>query len=109
MLSQKPWPSALTILLPMNPAIKPSIIQLMMDMCLPPFELCLETVRHLAAALGKLCHDFLVQPDVHFRRAIERAGVAEFPRQSFSGANAPVWFQHLTHATDRSSLFIIFT
>src|SRR5262249_18531090 len=53
---------------------------------LPPFELCLETVRHLAAALGKLCHDLLVQPDVHFRRAIESAGVAEFLRQLLAGA-----------------------
>src|SRR5262245_33730494 len=60
---------------------------------LPPFELCLETVRDLAAALGKLCHDLLVQPDVHFRRAIESAGVAEFLRQLLAGAKAAVQFQ----------------
>src|SRR5262249_18197764 len=44
-------------------------------------------------ALGKLCHDLLVQPDVHFRRAIESAGVAEFLRQLLAGAKAAVQFQ----------------
>jgi hypothetical protein len=53
-------------------------------------HLGLETVRHLAAALGKLCHDLLVQPDVHFCRAIESACIAEFLRQLFSGAKAAV-------------------
>jgi hypothetical protein len=53
-------------------------------------HLGLETVRHLAAALGKLDHDLLVQPDVHFCRAIESAGIAEFLRQLFSGAKAAV-------------------
>src|SRR6516165_6390717 len=96
MSSQNPWPSRLTILAPMNPAIRPSMIQLMIDMCCLPFELCLETVRHLAAALGKLCHDLLVQPDIHFRRAIESAGVAEFLRQLLAGAKAAVQFQRNT-------------
>src|SRR5262245_2937092 len=53
----------------------------------------LETVGHLAAALGKLCHDLLVQPDVHFRRAIERACVAEFLRQLLPGTKSAVQFQ----------------
>ena len=53
-------------------------------------HLGLETVRHLAAALGKLDHDLLVQPDVHFCRAIESAGIAEFLRQLFSGAKAAI-------------------
>src|SRR5215472_14535761 len=38
MSSQKPWPCLLTILLPMNPAIRPSIIQLMMPMVAPPVK-----------------------------------------------------------------------
>jgi hypothetical protein len=37
----------------------------------------LETVRHLAAGVGKLDHDLLVQPNVHFRpsraQELERA------------------------------------
>src|SRR5215467_14347610 len=53
----------------------------------------LETVRHLAAALGKLCHDLLVQPYVHFRRAIDRARVAEFLGQLFASPEAAVQFQ----------------
>src|SRR5262245_43295885 len=35
-----------------------------------------EIVGHLTPALGKLRHDLLVQPYVHFRRAVERASVA---------------------------------
>jgi hypothetical protein len=54
------------------------------------FELCLETVGHLTAALGKLCHDLLVQPYVHFRRAIEGARIAKFLRQLLAGAKAAV-------------------
>src|SRR5262245_40982015 len=42
MLSQKPWPSALTILPPMNPAIRPSIIQLIIDMCCLPSNYALD-------------------------------------------------------------------
>ena len=56
-------------------------------------RLCLEAIRHLATGLGKLCHDLLVQPDIHFRRAIKSAGVAEFLRQLFSGTKAAVQFQ----------------
>ena len=43
-------------------------------------HLCPETIRHLATGLGKLRHDLLVQPHVHFRRAIKGAAVAEFLR-----------------------------
>jgi|SRR6516225_2275001 len=52
----------------------------------PRFQSCLKTVRHLATALSELGHDLLVQPDVHFRRAIEGAGIAELLRQLLSGA-----------------------
>src|SRR5208283_1906916 len=38
MLSQKPWPCLSTILLPINPAIRPSMIQLRMPIFLPPFR-----------------------------------------------------------------------
>src|SRR5262249_50151887 len=75
---------------------------------LPPFKLCLETVRHLAAALGKLCHDLLVQPDVHFCRAIESACIAEFLRQLFAGAKAAVQFQQFHQVNDRPFPIIIF-
>src|ERR1043166_168736 len=37
----------------------------------------LEAGRHRAAAFRELSHDLLVQPDVHFRRAVERARIAE--------------------------------
>jgi len=62
--------------------------------------LCLETIRHLATGLGELCHDLLVQPDVHFRRAIESACVAELLRQLLSGAKAAVQFQQLHQVND---------
>jgi hypothetical protein len=45
----------------------------------------LKADRHHPAGLGKLRHDLLVQPDVHFRRAIESASVAELLRQLFAG------------------------
>src|SRR6516162_5220672 len=56
MLSQKPWPSALTILLPMNPAIRPSIIQLMMDMCCLPSNYALR----LSGTLPPLSASFVM-------------------------------------------------
>src|SRR5262245_32567914 len=37
----------------------------------------LEALRHLAAAFGELEHHLPVQPGVHRRRAVERAGIAE--------------------------------
>src|SRR5262245_22597581 len=55
--------------------------------------LCLQTIRHLAAALGKLCHDLLVQPEVHFRRAVEGASITELLRQLLSSTKAAVQFQ----------------
>src|SRR5262245_34795417 len=57
--------------------------------------LCLQTIRHLAAALGKLCHDLLVQPEVHFRRAVEGASITELLRQLLSSAKAAVQFHQL--------------
>jgi hypothetical protein len=51
----------------------------------PARRLGLETVRYLAAALGKLRHDLLLQPDVHFRRTIESARIAKFLRQLLAG------------------------
>src|SRR5262249_26628043 len=60
-----------------------------------------ETVRYLAAALGKLCHDLLLQPDIHRRRTIESAGVAEFLRQLLAGAKATVQFEQLHQIDDR--------
>src|SRR5262249_9938706 len=108
MLSQKPWPSALTILLPIKPAIRPKYNPADNGHVPPPFELCLETIRHLSAALGKLCHDLLMQPDVHFRRAIKSASVAEFLRQLLAGAKAAVQFQQLHQVNDRPFPIIIF-
>jgi hypothetical protein len=64
------------------------------------FHLCLETVRYFAAGLGELYHDLLVQPDVHFRRAIERASVAEFLGQLFAGRKAAVQFQQFHQVND---------
>src|SRR3954453_17473992 len=55
------------------------------SICAVKLRLRLETVRHLAAAFSKLRHDLLVQPDIHVRRAIESAGVAEFLGQLFAG------------------------
>jgi hypothetical protein len=50
----------------------------------------LKAHRHHPAGLGKLRHDLLVQPDVHFRRAIESASVAELLRQLFAGVPAKI-------------------
>ena len=61
----------------------------------------LETDRHHAAALGKLRHDLLVQPDVHFRRAIESSSVAELLRQLLAGAKAAVELEQLHEIDDR--------
>jgi hypothetical protein len=63
--------------------------------------LVLETVRHHAAALSKFDHDLLVEPDVHFRRAIEFALVSEFLRQLLAGAKAAVQLEQLHQIDDR--------
>ena len=62
---------------------------------------CLKAFGHRAATLGKLRHDLLVQPQVHFGRAIEGAGVAEFLGQLFAGAKAAVELQQLHQIDDR--------
>ena len=67
---------------------------------IPERGLCPETVRHLAAALGELCHDLLLQPDIHRRRAIESAGVAELLRQLLARAEAAVQFEQLHQIDD---------
>src|SRR5262249_38538664 len=74
----------------------------------PALPARLETVRHLAAALGELRHDLLLQPDVHRRRAIEGAGVAELLRQLLTGAEAAVQFQQLHQIDDRAFPIEIF-
>src|SRR5262249_8557000 len=74
----------------------------------PALFSCLETVRHFAAALGKLCHDLLLQPDVHRRRAIKGPGVAEFLRQLLASAEAAVQFQQLHQIDDRGFPIKIF-
>jgi hypothetical protein len=55
----------------------------------------LETVRHNTAALGKLRHDLLVQPDVHFRRTIELTFVAELLCELLAGGQAAVELEQL--------------
>src|SRR5262245_382809 len=66
-----------------------------------------EIVGHLTPALGKLRHDLLVQPYVHFRRAVERASVAEFLRQLLSGAKTAVQLQQFHQINDRPFPIII--
>src|SRR5262249_9647112 len=61
----------------------------------------LETVRNLAAAFGELGHDLLVQPDVHFRRAVERALVAKLLRQLLARAETAVEVEQLHQVDDR--------
>src|SRR4051812_37949870 len=61
----------------------------------------LEALRHLAAALGKLFHDLLVEPDIHFGRHIERAFVAELLCQFLAGAEAAVEVKQLHQVDDR--------
>src|SRR5271166_980388 len=62
---------------------------------------CLETVRHLAAALGELGHHLLMQPDVHFRGAVECAGIAELMGELLAGAQAAVEVEQLHQIDDR--------
>jgi len=71
------------------------------NICAVKLRLRLETVGHLAAAFSKLRHDLLVQPDIHVRRAIESAGVAEFLGQLFAGGKTAVQFQQLHQIDDR--------
>ena len=59
-----------------------------------------EAVRHLAAALGELGHHLLVQPHVHFRRAVERAGIAELFRELLAGMQAAVEVEQLHKVDD---------
>ena len=70
--------------------------------------LCLETIRHLAAALGELDHDLPVQPEIHLGGAIEGAGIAEFLCQLLARAEAAVQFQQLHQIDDRLSPVEIF-
>jgi hypothetical protein len=70
--------------------------------------LCLETIRHLAAALGELGHDLPVQPEIHLGGAIEGAGIAEFLCQLLARAEAAVQFQQLYQIDDRLSPVEIF-
>src|SRR5262245_48592254 len=65
------------------------------EACRRSGRLVLQAVRHLAAALGELGHHLLVQPDVHFRRAVERALVAQLLRQLLAGAQAGVELEQL--------------
>src|SRR3954471_1013742 len=71
--------------------------------------LCLETIRHLAAALGELGHDLPVQPEVHLGGAIEGAGVAELLRQLLARTEAAVQFQQLHQIDDRLSPVEVFS
>ena len=60
----------------------------------------LEARRHHTTALCKLGHDLIVQPDVHFRRAIVSPSVAELLRQLFAGAKAAVELEQLHQIDD---------
>ena len=55
-------------------------------------KLRLEAIRYLAAALGELGHNLFVQPGVHFRRAVESAGISELLRQLFASTETTVQF-----------------
>src|SRR5262245_4278183 len=61
----------------------------------------LEALRHFPAGLGELDHHLLVQPDVHRRGAVERAGIAEFLRQLLACAEAAVQLEKLHQIDDR--------
>jgi hypothetical protein len=60
----------------------------------------LKAIRHLAAARGELHHDLLVQPNVHFRRAVESSSVAELLRQLLSAIETAVQVQQLHQVND---------
>jgi len=47
-----------------------------------------EALRDDATALGKLDHDLFVQPDIHLRRAVEVAFVAELLRELLASGKA---------------------
>jgi len=64
-----------------------------MDMCCLPSNYALRLSGTLPPALGELRHHLFVQPHVHFRRAVERASIAEFLRQLLAGAKSAVQFQ----------------
>src|SRR5262249_11461828 len=61
----------------------------------------LKALRHFAAGLGELDHQLLVEPDVHCGRAVERAGIAELPRQLLARAEAAVQLEELHQIDDR--------
>lgn len=50
----------------------------------------LEAIRDFPAAFGKLCHDLFMRPDIHVRRAVERARVAELLSEFLAGFQAAV-------------------
>ena len=56
----------------------------------PAGTLRLEMLGHLAAGLGELDHHLPVQPDIHLRRAVERAGITKLLGQFLAGAEAAV-------------------
>src|SRR6266436_5864654 len=63
----------------------------------------LETVRHDAAAFSELCHHLLVEPDVHFRRAIELTLVTELLSKLLASAEATVELEQLHQIDNRFS------
>src|SRR5439155_19862143 len=68
---------------------------------MPKSTLRLETVGDLASALGDLCHDLLMQPDIHFRRTVERAFVAELLGELLARAQTAVELEELHEIDDR--------